>query len=79
MLQSSHAAYPAAQWVALEGCAQSAGHALACAFSSSDEFEAALIAERRAAGRYGASRRRKRGAITETAIALAIAVVVMIV
>jgi hypothetical protein len=79
MLQSSHAAYPAAQWVALEGCAQSAGHALACAFSSSDEFEAALIAERRAAGRYGASRRRKRVAITVTAIALAIAVVVMIV
>ncbi len=37
----------------LEAFAQSAGQALACAFSSSDEYEAALIAERRAEGRYG--------------------------
>jgi hypothetical protein len=79
MLQTSHTAYPAAQWVALEGCAQSAGHALACAFSSSDEFEAALIAERRAEGRYGLSQRRKRVAIMMTAIALAIAVVVVVI
>jgi hypothetical protein len=79
MLQNSHAAYPSAQWVALEGCAQSAGHALACAFSSSDEFEAALIAERRAEGRYGRSQRAKRVAITMTAIALAIAVVAIVV
>lgn len=77
MLQNSPAAYPAAQWVALEGCAQSAGHALACAFSSSDEFEAALIAERRAEGRYGISRMRL--AITMTAIALAIAVVLVVI
>jgi hypothetical protein len=39
----------------LENFAESAGRALACAFSSSDEFEAALIAERRAEGRYGAT------------------------
>ena len=38
----------------LEAFAQSAGRALACAFSSSDEYEAAIIAERRAEGRYGA-------------------------
>ena len=38
---------------ALEAFAQSAGQALACAFSSSDEYEAAVIAERRAEGRYG--------------------------
>jgi hypothetical protein len=37
----------------LEAFAQSAGQALACAFSSSDEYEAAVIAERRAEGRYG--------------------------
>ena len=37
----------------LEAFAQSAGRALACAFSSSDEYEAAIIAERRAEGRYG--------------------------
>jgi hypothetical protein len=77
MLQESHAAYPSAQWVALEGCAQSAGHALACAFSSSDEYEAALIAERRAEGRYGP--RRHRLLITTTAIALATAVVIALI
>jgi hypothetical protein len=37
----------------LEAFAESAGRALACAFSSSDEYEAAIIAERRAEGRYG--------------------------
>jgi hypothetical protein len=37
----------------LEAFADSAGRALACAFSSSDEYEAAVIAERRAEGRYG--------------------------
>ena len=37
----------------LEAFAQSAGRALACAFSSSDEYEAAVIAQRRAEGRYG--------------------------
>lgn len=79
MLQDSRAAYPAAQWVALEGCAQNAGHALACAFSSSDEYEAALIAERRAEGRYGLSQHRKRVAITVTAIALAIAVMFVVI
>jgi hypothetical protein len=36
----------------LEAFAESAGRALACAFSSSDEYEAAVIAERRAEGRY---------------------------
>jgi hypothetical protein len=30
----------------------SAGLALACSYSSSDEYEAAIIAERRAAGAY---------------------------
>lgn len=33
--------------------ANAAGLALACAYSSSDEYEAAIIAERRAAGAYG--------------------------
>jgi hypothetical protein len=39
--------------VSVEDFADSAGRALACMFSSSDEYEAALIAERRAEGRYG--------------------------
>jgi hypothetical protein len=33
---------------------------LACAYSSSAEYDAALIAERRAAGVYGPKRHRKR-------------------
>ena len=37
----------------LDAFAQSAGRALACSFSSSAEYEAAVIAERRAEGRYG--------------------------
>jgi hypothetical protein len=38
--------------------AERAGMALACAFSSSDEFEADVIRERRAAGFYGPRRHR---------------------
>jgi hypothetical protein len=45
---------PSSDDLALE--AQRAGLALACAFSSSDEFEADIIRERRAAGAYGSPR-----------------------
>jgi hypothetical protein len=44
----------------LEACAQGAGAALACVYSSSAELDAALIAARRAAGVYGPKRRRQR-------------------
>jgi hypothetical protein len=44
---------------ALEAYAQRAGAALACAYSNSAEFDAALIAARRAAGVYGPRRRRR--------------------
>jgi hypothetical protein len=40
----------------LEDAAQVARSGFACMFSTADEYEAALIAERRAEGRYGASR-----------------------
>jgi hypothetical protein len=43
-------------FLALEANAEQAGRALACSYSSSDEFEAALIAERREAGNYGRPR-----------------------
>jgi hypothetical protein len=42
--------------VALEACA---GLALACAYSSSDEYEAELIQARRKAGAYGSRHRRQ--------------------
>ena len=43
---------------ALDAAAVSARGGFACLFSSSDEYETALIAERRATGRYAKSRRR---------------------
>jgi hypothetical protein len=71
-MQAPRVSYPD-QSIALEGCAESAGRALACTFSSSDEFEAALIAERRAEGRYGPRKYRKRKLlICAGAVALAL-------
>ncbi len=51
----SSLAGPHADLLALE--ANAAGAALACVYSTSAEFDAALIAERRAAGVYGPRRR----------------------
>jgi hypothetical protein len=45
----------AVQMLAID--AERAGAAMACRYSSSDEYEAALIAERRAAGAYHKPRR----------------------
>lgn len=42
--------------MSLEADAMSARGGFACLFSSSDEFETALISERRAQGRYGQPR-----------------------
>ena len=44
--------------ISLEAAAASARSGFACMFSSSDEFETALITERRAQGRYAAPRSR---------------------
>jgi hypothetical protein len=44
--------------LALEAAASSARAGFACMFSTSDEFETALITERRAQGRYAPPRRR---------------------
>ena len=59
----------------LEAYAARAGAALACAYSSSAEFDAALIAERRAAGIYGPKRRRKQMLVTAAGIAAGLAVI----
>jgi len=48
-----------ADLVALRAAAERAGCALACLFSSSDEFEAAVIKARRAAGAFAPVRRRR--------------------
>jgi len=45
--------------LALRAAAERAGTALACLFSSSDEFEAAVIRARREAGAFGPMRKRR--------------------
>ena len=44
--------------MALQAAESSARGGFACLFSSSDEYETALISERRAQGRYGRQKRR---------------------
>jgi hypothetical protein len=44
--------------MSLEAAAASARGGFACMFSTSDEYETALISERRAQGRYGPGRSR---------------------
>lgn len=51
--QNRHAAL-----IALETAAASARGGFDCVFSTSDEYETALISERRAQGRYGQPRQR---------------------
>ena len=65
--------------LALEAYAERAGAALACAYSSSAEFDAALIAERRAAGIHGPKRHRKRNLATAAAIAAGLAVIIFLI
>jgi hypothetical protein len=65
-----------AQAHTLEANAASAGLALACAYSSSDEYEAEVIQVRRKAGAYGS--RHHRQAFVAFAIAAAAVVVVFL-
>ena len=44
---------PRIECLSLETQAASAGLALACCYSGSDEYEASVIAQRRSAGAYG--------------------------
>ncbi len=52
-MESFHARNPQAALMSLEAAAASARGGFACMFSNSNEYESALIAERRAQGRYG--------------------------
>jgi hypothetical protein len=67
-----------AQILALEAYAARAGAAMACVYSSSAEFDAALIAERRAAGVYGPRRHRSQRLAAAAGIAAALAVIVFL-
>jgi hypothetical protein len=63
---------------ALEAFVSQAGAAMACAYSSSDEFEAALIAERRAAGVYG-PRRHQLALVMAAGVAAALIVIALLI
>ena len=76
-LMSRSLAIPQSDMLTLE--ASAAGAALACAYSSSDEYDAALIAERRAAGVYGPKRRRKQLLVTVAGIAAGLAVIALLI
>ena len=60
MLRMMHRPRPDSDIGSLEAVVMRAGAALACSFSNSSEFDAALIAARRAAGVYGPRRYRRR-------------------
>jgi hypothetical protein len=79
MLDKAKSGSASTQIVALEAYAVRAGAAMACDFSSSAEFEAALIAQRRAAGVYGPKRHRKQILATAAGIAAGLAVIVFLV
>lgn len=70
---------PGADVIALEAYAARAGAAMACTFSSSAEFDAALIAERRAAGVYGPRRHRKQMLMSAAGLAAGLAVIILLI
>jgi len=77
MLWKSNPGRGAADTVTLEAYAERAGVALACAFSNSAEFDAALISARRAAGVYGPKRQRRQVMATAAGLAAGLAVIVL--
>jgi hypothetical protein len=79
MSRIGNSGQPDAAVLALEAYAEHAGAALACLYSSSAEFDAALIAERRAAGVYGPKRRRKQMLVTAAGVAAALAFIVFLI
>ena len=70
MSQSRAIADLEADIVALRAAAERAGTALACLFSSSDEFEAAVVRLRREQGAYQAQMRARRPLRTGVLIAI---------
>jgi hypothetical protein len=64
--------------VALRAAAERAGTALACLFSSSDEFEAAVVRLRREQGAYRVASQARRPFRTGVLIALIVLVFILI-
>jgi hypothetical protein len=63
--------------LALEANAERAGYALGCVYTSTDEFEAAVIRSKRAAGLYGHRRWRSALAVGVAVVALALMIVMI--
>lgn len=79
MLHVSNSGHAEATVLTLEAYAERAGAALACVYSSSAEYDAALIAERRAAGVYGPRRHRRRRLTIAIGIATGLAVIIFLI
>jgi hypothetical protein len=77
MSRTANSGHPNTAVLALEAYAMRAGAALACVYSSSAEYDAALIAERRAAGVYGPRRHRRHWLAVAAGIAVLIIVIVI--
>jgi hypothetical protein len=78
MLPLSHPVRLRTDLLRLEANIERARLALACPFSSSAEFDAALIAARRAAGIYGPRRHRKRKILSAAFAVAALALVALL-
>jgi hypothetical protein len=65
--------------LSLEVCAERAGAALACEFANSAEFDAAIIAARRAAGVYRPGRHRRQMLATAAGIAAGLVLVALLI
>ena len=65
--------------LSLEVCAERAGAALACEYANSAEYDAALIAARRAAGVYGPKRQRRQMLATAAGIAAGLILVILLI
>lgn len=65
--------------LSLEADARHAGSAWGCQYSSSAEYDAALIAERRAAGLYGPKRQCRQMLTAAAGIAAGLAVVIAVI
>jgi hypothetical protein len=56
-----------------------AGQAMACAYSSSDEFEAAVIRSRVNAGAFGVPKRRRRVKAVFAVVAIAVVIAILLI
>lgn len=79
MLNRFRTSAPQADTASLEHYAERAGAAWACSYSTSAEYDAALIAERRAAGVYGPRRARRQMFLTATGVAAGLGAITLLI